>query len=242
MTSRALIDPNLCPVWVDRVEHIYLLAAPFTRHGGAGGISHRSAMGVFFLNFLRALKGPTRNLLLRTTLFFVYLLFGAAVFQTLESGAERKEKDRFDVVQRSMKDKYNISDLDMQNFYVEISKAIDEGYFDVNFDRWSFTGSLFFTGTVVTTIGKAFTALSCVLLSLTSLSSTSLFLFPPEKRRNCLRKFLPASNERNLINPHLAIQQKHRDSMFGYQYSISIEFESFSRTAASEQIFYFNCV
>lgn len=113
-------------------------------------------MGVFFLNFLRALKGPTKNLLLRTTLFFVYLLFGAAVFQTIESGEERREQHHFDVVRKNMKEKYNISDADMSGFFKEISKAIDEGYFDVNYDRWSFTGSLFFTGTVVTTIGKLF--------------------------------------------------------------------------------------
>lgn len=110
-------------------------------------------MGVFFLNFLRALKGPTKNLVLRTTLFLVYLLFGAAVFQTIESGAEHKEIHHFDKVQQDMKQKYNISDEEMNNLFEEISKAIDDGYFDVGYDRWSFAGSLFFTGTVVTTIG-----------------------------------------------------------------------------------------
>lgn len=111
-------------------------------------------MGVFFLNFLRALKGPTKNLVLRTTLFLVYLLFGAAVFQTIESGAEHREIHHFDKVQKNMKEKYNISDEEMSNFFTEISKAIDDGYFDVAYDRWSFAGSLFFTGTVVTTIGE----------------------------------------------------------------------------------------
>jgi len=111
-------------------------------------------MGVFFLNFLRALKGPTKNLLLRTTLFFVYLLFGAAVFQTIESGEERREKHHFELVRQNLKEKYNISEKEMANLFMEISKAVDEGYFDVNYDRWSFAGSLFFTGTVVTTIGK----------------------------------------------------------------------------------------
>lgn len=111
-------------------------------------------MGVFFLNFLRALKGPTKNLVLRTTLFLVYLLFGAAVFQTIESGAEHREIHHFDKVQQQMKEKYNISDDEMNNFFTEVSKAIDDGYFDVAYDRWSFAGSLFFTGTVVTTIGK----------------------------------------------------------------------------------------
>lgn len=111
-------------------------------------------MGVFFLNFLRALKGPTKNLVLRTTLFLVYLLFGAAVFQTIESGAEHKEIHHFDKVQQQMREKYNISDAEMNHLFEEISKAIDDGYFDVGYDRWSFAGSLFFSGTVVTTIGK----------------------------------------------------------------------------------------
>lgn len=110
-------------------------------------------MGVFFLNFLRALKGPTKNLVLRTTLFLVYLLFGAAVFQTIESGAEHKEIHHFDKVQQQMREKYNISDAEMNHLFEEISKAIDDGYFDVGYDRWSFAGSLFFSGTVVTTIG-----------------------------------------------------------------------------------------
>jgi len=111
-------------------------------------------MGVFFLNFFRSLKAPTKNLLLRTTLFFVYLLFGGALFQTIESGAEKKEKLHFDQVRQTITSKYNISEHDMAEFFVEINKAIEEGYFDVEYDRWSFAGSVFFSGTVVTTIGK----------------------------------------------------------------------------------------
>lgn len=111
-------------------------------------------MGVFFLNFFRSLKTPTKNLLLRTTLFFVYLLFGGALFQTIESGAEKKEKLHFDQVRKTITTKYNISQHDMAEFFIEINKAIEEGYFDVDYDRWSFAGSVFFSGTVVTTIGK----------------------------------------------------------------------------------------
>ena len=76
------------------------------------------------------------------------------MFQTIESGEERREKHHFELVRQNLKEKYNISEKDMENLFMEISKAVDEGYFDVNYDRWSFAGSLFFTGTVVTTIGE----------------------------------------------------------------------------------------
>lgn len=53
-----------------------------------------------------------------------------------------------------MKEKYNILDEEMSNFFIEIFKVIDDGYFDVVYDWWSFVGLLFFIGIVVIIIGK----------------------------------------------------------------------------------------
>ena len=111
-------------------------------------------MGVFFLNWLNALQGPTRNLLLRTVLFVVYLLTGSAVFQVLESKYEVKEKQHFEDVRYRIKLTYGINDTELNAFISEVRSAINDGYFDVDYDRWGFMGSMFFTATVITTIGE----------------------------------------------------------------------------------------
>ncbi|XP_065071612.1 potassium channel subfamily K member 3-like [Rhopilema esculentum] len=110
-------------------------------------------MGVFFLNWLHALQGPTRNLLLRTTLFVVYLLAGSAVFQALESKQVVKERQRFEDVKYYMKTSYGINESELNRFIFEVKEALEEGFYDVDYERWGFMGSLFFTATVITTIG-----------------------------------------------------------------------------------------
>lgn len=53
-----------------------------------------------------------------------------------------------------MKVKYNIFDEEMNYLFEEILKVIDDGYFDVGYDCWSFVGLLFFIGMVVIMIGE----------------------------------------------------------------------------------------
>lgn len=53
-----------------------------------------------------------------------------------------------------MKEKYNILDEEMYIFFIEILKVIDDGYFDVVYDWWSFVGLFFFIGIVVIIIGE----------------------------------------------------------------------------------------
>ena len=106
------------------------------------------------MNWLNALQGPTRNLLLRTTLFVLYLLAGSAVFQALESRQAVKERQRFENVKYYMKTSYGINDSDLNKFITEVKEALDDGIYEVDYDRWCFMGSLFFTATVITTIGK----------------------------------------------------------------------------------------
>ena len=111
-------------------------------------------MGVFFINWISQLPGPTKNLLLRSLIFLVYLLLGAVVFKSLESKNGSKEQNDFRIRKRLFQMKYGINDSAFQGFVEEVRQAVDDGYFDVDFDRWSFFGSVFFTATVLTTIGK----------------------------------------------------------------------------------------
>lgn len=112
------------------------------------------AMGVFFINWITQLPGPTKNLLLRTTIFLVYLLIGAVIFKTIESRQGHKEKDEFRIRKRLFQQTHGINDTAFESFVEEVRRAVDDGYFDVEFDRWSFFGSVFFTATVLTTIGR----------------------------------------------------------------------------------------
>lgn len=140
-------------------------------------------MGVFFINWITQLKGPTRNLLLRTSIFFVYLLFGAVIFKSLESQQGHQEKNEFRARKQSFQQRHGINESEFDEFIEEVRRAVNDGYFDVDFDRWSFFGSVFFTATVLTTIGFGHMApctfpgrLFCIFYALFGIPLTGLML------------------------------------------------------------------
>ncbi|XP_057306657.1 potassium channel subfamily K member 2-like [Hydractinia symbiolongicarpus] len=110
-------------------------------------------MGVFFINWITSLQGPTKNLLLRTLIFTAYLLVGAAIFRMIESRTGIEEKNDFDQIKQDIIDTYGINNSVLEIFIDRVRSAEAEGYWDVDFERWSFFGSLFFAATVLTTIG-----------------------------------------------------------------------------------------
>ena len=81
-------------------------------------------------------------------------MLGAVVFKALESTNGSKEQNDFRIRKWMFQKRYGINDSAFQEFVEEVRQAVDDGYFDVDFDRWSFFGSIFFTATVLTTIGE----------------------------------------------------------------------------------------
>ena len=81
---------------------------------------------------------------------FAYLLFGAAVFDAIESDHEQQEKSALRATEAEFRAKYNVSEEDYRNLSrnVVLSEPHKAGV------QWKFAGSFFFATTVITTIGE----------------------------------------------------------------------------------------
>ena len=95
----------------------------------------------------------SRNLVIQIALFLVYIFLGAVIFQALESQNEEEERKAMVVARDRFQEKYNISRDDLKNFIDQIEQIADHGFSQHWIRRWTILGSLFFAGTVVTTIG-----------------------------------------------------------------------------------------
>lgn len=97
----------------------------------------------------------SRNLVIQITIFLVYIFLGAVVFQALESHNEEDEREAMLSAREHFQKKYNISHDDLKIFINKIEQIVDHGFSQHWVKRWTILGSLFFAGTVVTTIGKS---------------------------------------------------------------------------------------
>ena len=100
------------------------------------------------------MKADTRRLLVRSLGFLLYLVIGMVTFRLLESSNEQQERAKAKEAIERMRERFNISQEQMKEFVSVVTTATQFGYSDAWLERWSYLGSLFFSGTVVTTIGK----------------------------------------------------------------------------------------
>ena len=100
------------------------------------------------------LTETSKNLVVRMGIFFCYIFLGAVIFQALEAKNEVEERTKMVEAKKELQAKYNISDGDLEEFLKRIEEIIDHGFSKHWVRRWSLLGSLFFSGTVVTTIGE----------------------------------------------------------------------------------------
>ena len=96
----------------------------------------------------------SKNLVIQIAIFLVYIFLGAVIFQALESHNEEEEREAMHAARNQFQKKYNISHDDMKIFISKIEEIVDHGFSQDWVKRWTILGSLFFAGTVVTTIGK----------------------------------------------------------------------------------------
>jgi len=83
------------------------------------------------------------------------MLTGAAVFMVLERDNEIHEKQQYEEHVQAFFDKYpEVNRTDLERLLKVHSQAEAAGFVGNKRPRWDFSGSFYFVGTVVSTIGR----------------------------------------------------------------------------------------
>ena len=99
------------------------------------------------------MQEQTFTILILIILILAYLILGAVVFQQLEAENEQESHDTYYDLFRQLQQRYNISKALMKDVLVTHESACELGLPNA-IRKWSFTGSFYFVGSVLTTIGK----------------------------------------------------------------------------------------
>ncbi|KAF1749279.1 hypothetical protein GCK72_025746 [Caenorhabditis remanei] len=103
---------------------------------------------------MNQIDGKSARALLLILSTFTYLLFGAMVFDKLESEEDTRVRDEIERITDRLKNKYNFSERDMHLFEAIAIKSIPQqaGY------QWQFAGAFYFATVVITTVGYGHSA------------------------------------------------------------------------------------
>lgn len=120
------------------------------------------------------LREDNARFILLFVVLLLYMFAGAFLFMSLEQENEQKEKQDF---QNYLEEFYNrnpdVNKTELEGLLKRYGAAETAGYVGNKRPRWDFSGSFYFVGTVISTIGKSYTVL--LYFSPIKLSWTILF-------------------------------------------------------------------
>lgn len=101
------------------------------------------------------IKFEPKSLLIKIVICILVLLVGAAVFMELErtKGDQTSEKSEATKRKESLAEKYNISETDLKQLETAIGREVAEKEDREGPSRWTYSNSVFFAFTIMTTIG-----------------------------------------------------------------------------------------
>ncbi|XP_074663151.1 potassium channel subfamily K member 13-like [Tubulanus polymorphus] len=104
------------------------------------------------------LKEDNARFILLALVMVIYMLSGASVFMFLERENELNERSRYhEALRRFLDNNPRVNETELQNLLKHHADASIAGIIDDKRERWDFSGSFYFVGTVVSTIGFGMT-------------------------------------------------------------------------------------
>ena len=100
------------------------------------------------------MKEDTLQLLVLTLVLLLYMAVGAGVFSALELSNEVKLRKYYYSIFESFAKKNNLSSSALSSLLTSQKEACLLGVSLDQHNKWDFAGSFYFTGTVITTIGR----------------------------------------------------------------------------------------